>query len=148
MLTQFELPWSIIRQPTYLENFGNDATAAKGTQLRRLKPGLVSGLLPADEYDLRDALADSISRTDATGHALDDAAAAALAEQPGDEPPYAYFAIAFAADSVTSRVPVTWGVCCRTSRPAMISPHLLGPTDVSRRSPKGPSSCASRRWPP
>ena len=36
--------WSILRQPTYLENFGNDALAAKGTRLRLLQPGVVCGL--------------------------------------------------------------------------------------------------------
>ena len=41
--------WSILRQPTYLENFGNDEAAAKGTQLRCIRPGVVSGLLAADE---------------------------------------------------------------------------------------------------
>ena len=41
--------WSILRQPTYLENFGNDETAAAGTQLRRLNPGSVSGLLGLHE---------------------------------------------------------------------------------------------------
>ena len=41
--------WSILRQPTYMENFGNDATAAQGTQLRRLRPGVVSGLLAPEE---------------------------------------------------------------------------------------------------
>ena len=43
--------WSILRQPTYLENFGNDALAAKGTRLRLLHPGVVSGLL-APETEL------------------------------------------------------------------------------------------------
>ena len=43
--------WSILRQPTYLENFGNDALAAKGTRLRLLQPGVVSGLL-APETEL------------------------------------------------------------------------------------------------
>ena len=42
-------PWSVLRQPTYLENFANDETAAEGTQLRLLKPGVVSGLLAPDE---------------------------------------------------------------------------------------------------
>ena len=41
--------WSVLRQPTYLENFANDATAAAGTQLRKLQPGVVSGLLGMDE---------------------------------------------------------------------------------------------------
>lgn len=41
--------WSILRQPTYLENFGNDEAASQGTQLRRLRPGVVSGLLGHDE---------------------------------------------------------------------------------------------------
>lgn len=41
--------WSILRQPTYLENFGNDEQSAQGTQLRRLRPGVVSGLLRPDE---------------------------------------------------------------------------------------------------
>jgi hypothetical protein len=41
--------WSILRQPTYLENFANDATAAKGTLLRQIRPGVVSGLLKPDE---------------------------------------------------------------------------------------------------
>ena len=46
-----ELPcaWAILRQPTYLENFANDETAAQGTQLRLLRPGVVSGLLEPDE---------------------------------------------------------------------------------------------------
>lgn len=41
--------WSVLRQPTYLENFANDVTAAQGTQLRLLKPGVVSGLLDPDD---------------------------------------------------------------------------------------------------
>lgn len=44
-LFESSLPWSVLRQPTYLENFGNSEDAAKGTQLRLLKPGSVSGLL-------------------------------------------------------------------------------------------------------
>lgn len=45
--------WSILRQPTYLENFANDETAAQGTQLRLLRPGVVSGLLaPKDELSV------------------------------------------------------------------------------------------------
>ena len=40
--------WSILRQPTYLENFDNDDDAAKGTKLRLLRPGVVSGLLDID----------------------------------------------------------------------------------------------------
>ena len=36
--------WSILRQPTYMENFGNDALAAKGTRLRLLKPGVVAAI--------------------------------------------------------------------------------------------------------
>ena len=35
--------WSVLRQPTYMENFANE-TAAQGTQLRLLRPGVVSGL--------------------------------------------------------------------------------------------------------
>ena len=41
--------WSILRQPTYLENFANDNTAAAGTKLRVLRPGSISGLLAPDE---------------------------------------------------------------------------------------------------
>merc|ERR1719313_1561237 len=41
--------WSILRQPTYLENFANDTTAASGTALRVLRPGVVSGLLAPEE---------------------------------------------------------------------------------------------------
>ena len=37
--------WSILRQPTYLENFDNDLDAAKNTKLRSLRPGVVGGLL-------------------------------------------------------------------------------------------------------
>ena len=37
--------WSILRQPTYLENFDNDLDAAKDTKLRSLRPGVVGGLL-------------------------------------------------------------------------------------------------------
>ena len=44
-LSGSSLPWSVLRQPIYLENFANDEDAAKGTQLRLLKPGSVSGLL-------------------------------------------------------------------------------------------------------
>lgn len=40
---------SILRQPTYLENFANDVTAARGTKLRLVQPGVISGLLAADE---------------------------------------------------------------------------------------------------
>ena len=40
-----EVRWSILRQPTYLENFDNDADAAKNTKLRSLRPGVVGGLL-------------------------------------------------------------------------------------------------------
>ena len=43
--------WSVLRQPTYMENFANDETAAQGTQLRLLRPGVVSGLL-AEEDEL------------------------------------------------------------------------------------------------
>ncbi len=37
--------WSILRQPTYLENFDNESNAAKNTKLRSLRPGVVGGLL-------------------------------------------------------------------------------------------------------
>ena len=37
------------RRPTYLENFGNGEAVSAGTQLRRLRPGVVSGLLAPDE---------------------------------------------------------------------------------------------------
>lgn len=48
--TELPCPWSVLRQPTYLENFANDANAAQGTELRLLRPGVVSGLLdPEDE---------------------------------------------------------------------------------------------------
>lgn len=40
--------WSILRQPTYLENFDNEADAAKNTKLRSLRPGVVGGLLEED----------------------------------------------------------------------------------------------------
>jgi len=49
-LAQSHLPsWSILRQPTYLENFGNDETTAQGTKLVRIRPGVISGLLDKDE---------------------------------------------------------------------------------------------------
>jgi len=44
-LSASSLPWSVLRQPIYLENFANDEDAVKGAQLRLLKPGSVSGLL-------------------------------------------------------------------------------------------------------
>eukprot|EP00966_Prymnesium_polylepis_P144446 3335630-Prymnesium_polylepis.1 len=47
-LRRSTLPWSILRQPTYLENFGNDQAASTGTQLRLLRPGVISGLLERD----------------------------------------------------------------------------------------------------
>ena len=40
--------WSILRQPTYLENFDNESNAAKNTKLRSLRPGVVGGLLDKD----------------------------------------------------------------------------------------------------
>lgn len=40
-----EAMWSILRQPTYLENFDNESDAAKNTKLRSLRPGVVGGLL-------------------------------------------------------------------------------------------------------
>ena len=40
--------WSILRQPTYLENFDNESNAAKNTKLRSLRPGVVGGLLEKD----------------------------------------------------------------------------------------------------
>ena len=43
-LSASSLPWSVLRQPIYLENFANDEDAVKGAQLRLLKPGSVSGL--------------------------------------------------------------------------------------------------------
>jgi len=49
MLSDTALPWTIMRQPTYLENFGNEEGKAKGTALRRLRPGVVSGLLDIDD---------------------------------------------------------------------------------------------------
>ena len=48
-LTDLSCSWTILRQPTYLENFANDETAAQGTALRLLRPGLVSGLLGPEE---------------------------------------------------------------------------------------------------
>lgn len=47
--TELACEWSVLRQPTYMENFANDPTASTGTQLRLLRPGVVSGLLDADE---------------------------------------------------------------------------------------------------
>mmetsp|Transcript_41754 Transcript_41754/g.134696 ORF Transcript_41754/g.134696 Transcript_41754/m.134696 type:complete len:413 (+) Transcript_41754:87-1325(+) len=47
-LVESDLPWSVLRQPTYLENFGNSEEASKGTQLRLLRPGVVSGLVDED----------------------------------------------------------------------------------------------------
>ena len=47
--TDLSCSWTILRQPTYLENFANDETAAQGTALRLLRPGLVSGLLGPEE---------------------------------------------------------------------------------------------------
>ena len=43
-----DVRWSILRQPTYLENFDNDLDAAKNTKLRSLRPGVVGGLLESD----------------------------------------------------------------------------------------------------
>ena len=40
--------WSVLRQPTYLENFDNESDAAKNTKLRSLRPGVVGGLLAED----------------------------------------------------------------------------------------------------
>ena len=47
--TELPCPWSVLRQPTYLENFANDANAAQGTELRLLRPGVVSGLLDPED---------------------------------------------------------------------------------------------------
>ena len=47
-LHKSSLDWSILRQPTYLENFGNDDVSSEGTQLRLIRPGVISGLLDED----------------------------------------------------------------------------------------------------
>lgn len=81
--------WSILRQPTYLENFANDAVAAKGTELRQLTGGVVSGLLAQDE--------------ELTVISVDDLGAMALAVLHRGPEAYAGRVLAVGAERITGR---------------------------------------------